>query len=148
MKRDKKNMDEILKKHLSSASKEQVEAAKARALERLREERGEQIREFDKAAESGTSMPDIVGKLRELDEVVLTAVKMLGKGDFNGMLGIVNQLRMEPADLDDITMSLHRLDRAKKVSLRKLFPMDPPVAEESALDEETSKERNLGKEKA
>ena len=146
MKRKKIDIDEILKQGLPKMSKEDIEASKAEVLERIRKELGGKMDAFmaeDKPASRA------IKKIKTIDRLVLRSIQILeGKADLNKMLGIVNELGDEPIDLDDITMSLERLDRAKRVSLKQLFPMDPSNAEELALDEETSKERNLGEEKA
>jgi hypothetical protein len=146
MRRKKIDIDEILKQGLPKMSKKDIEVSKAEVLERIRKELGGKMDDF--MAEE-TPASKAIKRIRATDRLVLRALQILeGKADLNKMRGIVNELGDEPSDLDDIMMSLHRLDRAKKVSLRQLFPMDPSQTEEFALDEEISKERNLGEEKA
>jgi hypothetical protein len=143
MKRKKIDIEKVLKQGLPKMSKEDMEAAKAEVLERIRKELGGKMADF-MAPETPASKA--IKKIKAVDRLVLRSIQILeGKADLNKMLAIVNEIGDEPVDLDDIMMSLERLDRAKRLSLRELFPKD---AEELTFDEEPSRARDLGEEKA
>lgn len=142
MKREKMDMDEILKRFRARPSKEEIEASRAEVLERLRQELGGTMTEFNLAAEQ-TPASRAVRRLKQVDRLTLRALQILGgKADLNKMPVIVNQLADQPFDLDDIVMSLKRLDRKGKVSMRALFPADAP-AQEAATETEPLKSGKL-----
>jgi hypothetical protein len=147
MKRKKIDIDEVLKQGLPKLSRKDIEASRAEVLERLRKELGGSMAEFDMEAEE-TPTSKAVKRIKATDRLVLRAIQILeGKADLNKMLGIVNELGNEPIDLDDITMSLERLDRKGAISLKRLFPMDSQAQEEAVTEREHFKSGNLAKEK-
>jgi hypothetical protein len=137
MKRKKIDIDRILKQGMPKMSEEDIEASKAEVLERLRKELGGKMDDF--MAEETPALKAIK-KIKATDRLVLRSIQILeGKADLNKMLGIVNELGDEPIDLDDITMSLERLDRKGTISLKALFPMDAQA--QTQEDEVTERDR-------
>jgi len=148
MKRKKIDIDKILKEGLPKMSKEDIEASKAEVLERLRKELGGKMDDF--MAEETPALK-AVRRIKAVDRLVLRAIQILeGKADLNKMLGIVNELGDNPIDLDDITMSLERLDRKGAISLKTLFPMDAEAQtqEEAVTEREHLKAGDWAKEKS
>lgn len=148
MKRKKIDIDEILKQGLPKLSSKDIEASQAEVLERLRKELGGSMAEFDMEAEE-TPASSAIKRIKATDRLVLRAIQILeGKADLNRMLGIVNELGDEPIDLDDITMSLERLDRKGAISLKALFPMESPAQEDAVTENEHFKAGDWAKEKS
>jgi hypothetical protein len=146
MKRKKIDIDQILKRHLPKPSKEEIEKSGAKVLERLREHLRDSADELSTVGSEDSPAAKAVRRLRETDGLVLRAIQILeGKADLLKIAGIVNDLG-EPADLDDITMSLKRLDKKGAISLRMLFPQDAPV-QDAVHEKEHLKAGNLAKEK-
>ena len=148
MKRKKIDIDEILKQGLRKMPSKEIEASRAEVLERIRRELGGKMGDF--MAED-TPASRAIKKIKATDRLVLRAIQILeGKADLNKMLGIVNELGDEPIDLDDITMSLERLDRKGAISLKTLFPMDAEAQtqEEAVTEREHLKAGDWAKEKS
>jgi hypothetical protein len=146
MKRKKIDIDKILKQGLPKMSKEDIEASKAEVLERLRKDLGGSMDDF---MAPDTPASRALKRIKSTDRLVLRAIQILeGKADLNKILGIVNELGDELIDLDDISMSLERLDRKGAISLKALFPRDPVVQEDAVTETEDLKARNLAKEKS
>jgi hypothetical protein len=146
MKRKKIDIDEILKQGLPKMTRKEIESSRTEVLERLRKELGGSMADF-MAEETPASRA--VKRIKATDRLVLRALQILeGKADLNKMLGIVNELGDEPIDLDDIMMSLKRLDRKGAVSMKKLFPMDSQAQEDAVTEREHFKAGNLAKEKS
>lgn len=115
MKREKKNIDDILKRHLPSASREDVESARGRVLDRLRQ-----------SLAGIETAPDAVKRLRLIDEEVRTAIRMLeGKVTLHHVWTVVNELADEPREIHDISLSIGRLGRKGLISIQALFPEIP-----------------------
>ena len=146
MKRKKIDIDEILKRGLPKMSRKEIESSQAEVLERIRKELGGSMADF--MAED-TPASRAIKKIKATDRLVLRSIQILeGKADLNKMLGIVNELGDEPIDLDDITMSLERLDRKGAISLKALFPMDAPAQEDAVTEREDLKAGDWAKEKS
>ena len=145
MKRKKIDIDEVLKRSWAKPSKEDIEKSRTEVLDRLRDELGGKMAEFNLSAEE-TPASKAVRMLKRTDRLVLRAIQILaGKADLYKMPAIVSELG-QPVDLDDIMMSLKRLDRKGAISMKALFPMDAPV-QEAAAETEEFKAGNLAKEK-
>jgi hypothetical protein len=148
MKRKKIDIDEILMRHLPKPSTEEIERSGMKVLERLREHLRNSPEEFTPGVED-TPATKAVRRLRVIDGSVLRAIQILeGKADLNKMLGIVNEIGDEVADLDDIMISLERLERKGAVSLKALFPTEPAVQEDNVNENEHFKARDWAKEKS
>ena len=146
MKRKKIDIDEILKQGLPKMSRKEMESSQAEVLERLRKELGGSMADF-MAEETPASRA--VKRIKATDRLVLRALQILeGKADLNKMLGIVNELGDEPIDLDDIMMSLKRLDRKGAVSMKKLFPMGSQAQEDAVTENGHFKAGDWAKEKS
>jgi hypothetical protein len=148
MKRKKIDIDKVLEQGLPKMSRKEIESSQADALERIRKELGGKMDGF--MAEE-TPASKAVKRIKATDRLVLRSIQILeGKADLNKMLGIVNELGDEPIDLDDITMSLERLDRKGAISLKALFPMDAEAQtqEDAVTGREHLKAGDWAKEKS
>jgi hypothetical protein len=146
MKRKKIDIDRILREGLPKMSRKEIESSQAEVLERIRKELGGKMDDF--MAED-TPASRAIRRIKATDRLVLRSLQILdGKADLNNMLGIVNELGDDLIDLDDILMSLKRLDQKGAVCLAKLFPMAPEAQEDAVTEEEHFKARNLAKEKS
>ena len=97
MKRDKRTIDEILRRGLRSASQQEVESSGAEVFDRLRNEFQEAINEFTLVYRPGIDKPvpepePELKPLRPDAYALLTAVKLLGEGDENDILEKASEL--------------------------------------------------------
>jgi hypothetical protein len=146
MKRKKIDIDKLLKEGLPKMSKKEIESSQAEVLERIRKEMGGKMDDF-MAEETPASRA--IRRIKATDRLVLRSIQILeGKADLNKMLGIVNEIGDELIDLDDIMMSLRRLDKKGAVSLAKLFPTEPEVQEDAVTERERLKAEDWAKEKS
>jgi hypothetical protein len=147
MRRKKMDIDEILKRHLPSVSKEEVEASSARVLQRLHEGIGDEIREFNTGQLTPASRA--IRRLKWIDLLVLQAIEIMeGKADLGEISGIVNELADEPVSVEDVSLSIGRLDRKGVICIPALFGPSPSEQSDApAAEEEPLKTKNLAKEK-
>lgn len=147
MKRKKIEIDEILKRHLPRMSDEQIEKAGAEVWQRLQEHFQKSPEDFNFGRPDDSPAGKAIRRLREIDGLVLRAIQILeDKADMIKIFSIVNELGEEPVDLDNISMSLKRLDKNGAISLRTLFPRSASM-QDAVPEPETFKAGNPAKER-
>jgi hypothetical protein len=114
MKRDKTTIDDILRRHLKSASKEEVESAGAEVFNRLRDELQDAMNKFTLVYRRGIDEPvrepDPEWSLSAYDHYVLMAVSLLrGEGDLVDVLHKADELAAKKW-LGPIPCALDRLE--------------------------------------
>jgi hypothetical protein len=120
MRRDGKNMDEILKQHLPRASEEVVKQGSARVLGRLRKALQQREEEFG-------SVKNAAIKLRPFDDLVMTATQLLGgEGPLRVIWAKTQEISLKPVRLRSVYAALVDLEMRGLVTLR----WDPPEPQE------------------
>jgi hypothetical protein len=148
MKRNKKAKDDILKRHLPKASEKDIEAARGRVLSRLRQDLGETLKELGMNRDEDTPTTRVLRRHKEIDHLVLSAVQILGgRARLNTIDSVVNELADEFVDVHDISLSLERLARGGKLSIKALFGQVETEGGESADEEEMLRLRKALKQK-
>jgi hypothetical protein len=124
MKRDKATIDDILRRHLKSASKEEVESAGAEVFNRLRDELQDAMNKFTLVYRQGIDepIPEPEPELLPLqlyDHFVLLAVSLLrGEGDVLEVLNKVNELAAKVLWPGSVCSALGRLERTDLIQSR------------------------------
>jgi DNA-binding MarR family transcriptional regulator len=124
MKRDKRTIDEILKRYLPSASQEEVESAGAEVLQRLRDDLPDAINKFTLVYRRGVDEPIAEPRefesLREYDWLVLRAVSLLGgEGDIVDVLEKTAELTLKERAPSAVAVALNKLQHLGLIESRE-----------------------------
>jgi hypothetical protein len=126
MKRDKRTIDEILRRGLKSASQQEVESSGAEVFDRLRNEFQDAINEFTLVYRPGIDKPvpepePELKPLRHNEYALLTAVKLLGEADEDHILEKASELASK-----ELMFGLISLLRLRDAGLVISYPPAPP----------------------
>lgn len=124
MKRDKRRIDEVLRRYLPSASQEEVESAGAEVLHRLRDDLPDAINKFTLVYRQGVDEPIPEPRefesLREYDWFVLRAVSLLrGEGDVADVLEKTAELTLKKGLPSAVVVALNQLQHLGLIESRE-----------------------------